>query len=165
MQIDYLDASSKTKIFDWIKEFVGHKNLSGSMCFDFIEDPSTGEMLAIECNPRLHSAIVLMDSRRRQAASALFAAMENIPVKIIATPETDQKHIYWTYNELAKILHGENPINVLKTLVQGRDAVWDLHDPLPFFLLPHLQISSQLWSVILTGKSWSMVNYCLGQLR
>ena len=152
-------------MFDWIKEFVSRMNLSGSLCFDFLEDPVSGEMLCIECNPRLHSAIVLMNSRRKEAAAAINSAMQHIPVDVIATPDPSQKHIYWAYNELAKLFHGENPVTVLSTLLQGRDAVWDMEDPLPFFLLPHLQITSLLWDAFISGDNWSIVNYCLGQLR
>ena len=113
MQIDYDDASYKTEIFNWVSAFISKKRLSGSLCFDFIEDYSSGKMLAIECNPRLHSAIVLMDTRRDKAATAIYDALEqpennNVTrdyVKI-ANPDPQQPHIYWTYNELGKILHG-----------------------------------------------------------
>ena len=70
-------------------------------------------MLCIECNPRLHSAIVLMDSRRKQAARAIYRAMENesITENDIVTPDPNQKNIYWLYNELAKLLHGESKLS------------------------------------------------------
>ena len=70
-------------------------------------------MLAIECNPRLHSNITLMDTRREQAAEAIYSAMEasdinnNEDKQSIAVPDPAQKHVIWTYNELAKLLHGE----------------------------------------------------------
>ena len=81
-------------------------------------------MLAIECNPRLHSNITLMDTRRLQAAEAIYRAMEtnnnniyqametrgmnnSADKQTIAVPDPRQKHIIWTYNELAKLLHGE----------------------------------------------------------
>ena len=113
MQIDYEDASYKTEIFNWVNAFISKKSLSGSLCFDFIEDYSSGKMLAIECNPRLHSAIVLMDSRRDIAATAIYNALEEPEnnnaagnyVKI-ANPDPQQPHIFWMYNELGKILHG-----------------------------------------------------------
>jgi len=174
MQIDYKDGSSKTEIFRWIKSFVAAKRLSGSLCFDFMEHPVTGQMLAIECNPRLHSNITLMDTRRGEAAEAIYRAMEsedmnnNEDEQTIAVPDSTQKHVIWTYNELAKLLHGEGPASVIRTLIQGKDAVWDSSDPLPFFLLPHLQIPSQLVTSLAKGEAaqpWTIVNYCLGQLR
>ena len=72
-----------------------------------------GQMLAIECNPRLHSNITLMDTRREEAAEAIYCAMEagdmnnNEDKQSIAVPDPTQKHVIWTYNELAKLLHGE----------------------------------------------------------
>jgi len=170
MQIDYQDASYKTEIFNWVNTFISKKKLSGSLCFDFIED--SGKMLAIECNPRLHSAIVLMDTRRDIAATAIYNALEQPEnnngtkdyVKIVS-PDPQQPHIYWTYNELAKILHGGNVLTIVKTLIHGRDAVWDWEDPLPFFLLPHLQIPSLLLQAIRKEDKWEIVNFCLGQLR
>ena len=85
-------------------------------------------MLAIECNPRLHSNITLMDTRRQQAAEAIYLAMEtmgmnnknniyqsmetwgmnnNADKQTIAVPDPSQKHVIWTYNEMAKLLQGE----------------------------------------------------------
>ena len=45
MQIDYVDGPSKTEIFCWIEAFVAAKRLSGSLCFDFMEHPVTGETI------------------------------------------------------------------------------------------------------------------------
>ena len=168
MQIDYDDASQKKEIFSWVKTFVSQNNLSGSLCFDFLEDELTGRMLAIECNPRLHSCIVLMDTRSEAAANAIYNAMEDNNNEIeeaIAVPDPEQKHIFWFHNELGKLLGGTSLTEVLSTLYHGRDAVWDTTDILPFFLLPHLQIPSLLWHKIVSGEDWDIVNYCLGQLR
>jgi len=168
MQIDYDDASEKKEIFAWVKSFVSRNKLSGSLCFDFLEDELTGRMLAIECNPRLHSCIVLMDTKREAAAAALYKAMEEDVedlVEAIAVPDPDMKHIFWFHNELGKLLGGTSLSEVLSTLYNGRDAVWDFTDPLPFFLLPHLQIPSLLWDKLLSGEKWDIVNFCLGQLR
>ena len=75
-----------------------------------MQDENSGEMLCIECNPRLHSAIVLMDTRRESAASAIYKAMENetISENEVATPDPNQKDIYWLYNEVSKLSHGES---------------------------------------------------------
>lgn len=168
MQIDYEDASNKAEIFSWVKSFVSQNNLSGSLCFDFIEEKLTGRMLAIECNPRLHSSIVLMDTRNEAAAAAIYKAMEGnneVSEDEIAVPDPEQKHIFWFHNEIGKLLGESSLFQVLTTLYHGRDAVWDIHDILPFFVLPHLQIPTLLWDKIVRGGDWDIVNYCLGQLR
>lgn len=168
MQIDYDDASDKKEIFTWVQAFVSKKKLSGSLCFDFMEHPQTGEMMAIECNPRLHSCIVLMDTQREAAAEAIYKAMEgdnNNTANTIAIPDSNQKHVFWFHNEVGKFFNGSSLFEVISTIIHGKDAVWDVTDPLPFFLLPHLQIPSLLWSTIVSGDKWSIVNFCLGQLR
>ena len=73
----------------------------------FLIDGFSGEMLAIECNPRLHSSITLMDTRREEAARAIYTAMEFGDREELAVPDPTQRRIIWTYNELAKLLHGE----------------------------------------------------------
>ena len=60
------------------------------------------------------------------------------------------------------------PASVMRAVLGSRDAVWDSSDPLPFFLLPHLQIPSQLVARLAQGDAahpWTIINYCLGQLR
>ena len=51
---------------------------------------------------------------------------------------------------------------------RGRDAVWDSCDPLPSLLLPHLQLPALLAASLLRGQAaqpWTILNFCLGQLR
>merc|ERR1711872_223247 len=169
VQIDYDDASDKKEIFTWVKTFVSQNKLSGSLCFDFLEDELTGRMMAIECNPRLHSSIVLMDTESEAAANAIYKAMEDNNndefEENIAVPDPEQKHIFWFHNEIGKLLGGSSLTEVIYTLYHGRDAVWDISDTLPFFLLPHLQIPTLLWDKIASGGEWEIVNFCLGQLR
>ena len=49
------------KIEKWIETFVKETNLSGLLCFDFLEDQAKN-VYCIECNPRPHSAIVTINS-------------------------------------------------------------------------------------------------------
>ena len=49
------------KITKWIETFVKETNLSGLLCFDFLEDQAKN-VYCIECNPRPHSAIVTINS-------------------------------------------------------------------------------------------------------
>ena len=49
------------KIEKWIETFVKQTNLSGLLCFDFLEDQAKN-VYCIECNPRPHSAIVTINS-------------------------------------------------------------------------------------------------------
>ena len=90
----------------------------------------------------------------------------------MAMASATQRPVFWMYNELGKLAHVESVgeagsvfKSVLYCLCGGEDAVFDLHDPLPFFLLAHLQMPVLLWRRIRAGEPWSVLNFCLGQLR
>ena len=51
-------------IQEWVKTFVKNTNLSGLVCFDFLVDKDDN-VYCIECNPRLHSAIVSFESQTK----------------------------------------------------------------------------------------------------
>ena len=46
----------------------------------------------------------------------------------------------------------------------GREALLDVHDPLPFLLVPHLQIASLLLGNLLRGRPWVTVDVNIGKL-
>ena len=102
--------------------------------------------MMLELTPRLHSNIVLLASRRPEAAAAIARALETEETRSDMAPapvvrsEPGQRRVHWTYNELGKVLHGESLLTVLNLLLTGRDAVWDTEDPLPWLLLNHLQV-------------------------
>merc|ERR1719159_131152 len=100
------------------------------------------------------------------------AKMAPVPAPKMATAPASQRPVFWLYNELGKLAHVESVgeagsvlKSILRCLWAGEDAVFDLHDPLPFFLLAHLQMPVQLWQRLRAGQPWSILNFCLGQLR
>jgi len=188
MQIDYEWAKGREdKIFEWTQDFCRKKNITGSICFDFMEDQATGRLLAIECNPRLHSCIVLMKNKLREAGEAYGRALErsadddhnddgadSTPASwttaqdSIVMPETSQSHVTWLYNEIGKLAHvttWREVADIIANVLTSEDAVFDLHDPLPFFVLGHIQLPVLIWAQIKSGKKWNILNFCLGQLR
>ena len=147
-------------------------------------------MLAIECNPRLHSCIVLMKNQMAEAGEAFGRALETssnnevdnvndfTPLSLPTTtgeeenpmvvPSSQQKRVIWLYNEIGKLAHVtgvKEIVDIVKGIVFGEDAVFDLHDPLPFFVLGHVQVPYQIWSFYLSGKEWYVINFCLGKIR
>ena len=51
-------------IQEWVTTFVKNTGLSGLVCFDFLVDKDDN-VYCIECNPRLHSAIVSFESQSK----------------------------------------------------------------------------------------------------
>lgn len=56
IQTNYVSMEHRA-IEKWVEKFVSKTQLSGLVCFDFLVNEK-GEAYCIECNPRLHSAVV-----------------------------------------------------------------------------------------------------------
>lgn len=117
-------------IFEWVKKFVKQNQLTGQIAFDFIETPS-GQIYALECNPRATSGIHLLASHPQFIEAFLNPRMECI------TPHND--HTYML--SVAMLIYGlpaafkeKRLANWLKTFFTGSDVILDFTDPLPFLL-------------------------------
>ena len=165
MQIDY-DVVKHPKIRQWVETFCKAKHVTGFLCFDFLEDGASHEVYCIECNPRLHSSVVSYHMQPT-LARAIHGAMEHpFQLEEAVEPAVNSNHVYWLYNEIAKLGLGQQGIRAfMNTLLFGKEAVWDSSDPLPFFVLNHLQMPIMLLRALISGEMWNVTNYCLGQLR
>ena len=85
IQIDYSVVERK-KFVTGLSNFAKKKQITGFICFDFLECQQSGEIYCIECNPRLHSSVVSyqysseLESAIRDALEA--DINENIHTKI-----------------------------------------------------------------------------------
>jgi hypothetical protein len=71
--------------------------LTGHFSFDFIVD-SEGTLYPIECNPRIHTAIVLLAGYDpSKMAASYFGKKEN---GLICPPETARERFSWTFHAL-----------------------------------------------------------------
>ncbi|GAA4905464.1 putative ATP-grasp superfamily ATP-dependent carboligase [Actinomycetospora succinea] len=150
----------KPEIEEWVRRFVGALRVTGQVSFDFIETPD-GSLVALECNPRTHSAITMFHRDAHALARAYLEDVDGPPL----TPSADSRPTYWLYQELWRLV--SRPASVrerLRVLRAGTDAVFDRDDPLPFLLLHHLQIPSLLLRALVTGKPWIRVDVNIGKL-
>ena len=165
MQIDY-DVTENVKIKEWVEAFCDATKITGLICFDFIEDEMSGEVFCIECNPRLHSCVVSYNMNNGLAESIKAAIEEEALLDKPISPPKDSRHVYFAYNEIAKLALGQQSLaETMKVFASGRDALWDNDDPLPFLLMNIFQMPMMLSYAILNGRRWNITNYCLGQLR
>lgn len=165
MQIDY-DVVKHPEIKKWMETFCKAKRLTGCVCFDFLEDEKTGEVYCIECNPRLHSGVVSYHMQPNLERAICGAMDVQFQLSTAIEPPVSSAHVYWLYNEIAKVgLFQQGLGEFVSTLWTGKDAVLDANDPLPFFMLNHLQMPVMLLQALISGKRWNITNYCLGQLR
>ncbi|KAK9712603.1 hypothetical protein K7432_007046 [Basidiobolus ranarum] len=162
-------AVDKPAIFDWVNKFVKESKLTGQACFDFIE-AENGQIYSIECNPRLHSAITCFYNHSLLADAYLSKQNEGSdgePPKWPIVPLSNARPTYWVYHEMYNLLQTRSLSDLQKwtlQLLEGRDAVLSVNDPLPFFALYHIQIPSLLLMNLLKFKPWIRIDFNIGKL-
>ncbi|MGB6318682.1 MAG: hypothetical protein WBG08_08575 [Litorimonas sp.] len=166
-QINYAHLD-RPDIRDWVERFVDGTDLTGQISFDFIQADDDGRLYAIECNPRTHSAITLFNGQGGLPAAYLGEA--DGPA---LEPRPELRPTYWLYHEIVRLLRtavfGRDPgqpgfRDRLRILANGRDAVFDWRDPLPFFMLHHVHIPSLLIRDLRVGTGWSKIDFNIGKL-
>ena len=142
----------------WVRDFAGRTGVTGQVSFDFMVD-AAGRPLAIECNPRTHSAITLFHDQPAVAAAYLGDGGPTL------TPSPDVRPTYWIYHELYRLL--SNPRDArhrLRVILAGSDAIFDRDDPLPFLVEHHVQIPWLLLGNLLAGTGWIRIDFNIGKL-
>ena len=156
-QVNYAMAD-RPEIRAWVERFVGATRLTGQVSFDFIEEED-GSVLAIECNPRTHSAITMLYDH--DGVAAAYLEDSELPVVV---PTSTSRPTYWIYHELWRLLTGPDRPGRLRTILAGKDAIFDLGDPLPFFVEHHVQVPWLLLRNLLRNGSWIRVDFNIGKL-
>jgi len=157
-------------IQEWVTTFVKATGLSGFVCFDFLVDKNNN-VYCIECNPRLHSAVVSFESQSKmsQLHQSLVCALDDKKDNNYSNKQllklVNKTEVYWFFQEIEKVFTAESSVHRFLDLVQnGKDAVWRADDPVPFFILNFVQIPWYLLVAIVNRTLWTKVNFCLGQV-
>lgn len=162
-QVNY-EQVDHPEIEDWIRQFAKGLNLTGQISLDFIEAADTGKIYAIECNPRTHSAITMFYNHLDVAR----AYLDPEPMPSAVQPLATSRPTYWIYHEVWRLLgHLLSPIQTrqrLQIIFQGKDAIFDWDDPLPFLLVHHWHIPLLLWGNLRHPKEWIRIDFNIGKL-
>ncbi len=162
-QVNY-EHVDRPEIESWIRQFVSSLSLTGQISLDFIRADDSGEMYAIECNPRTHSAITMFYDHPDVAA----AYLDSKPVPQTVQPLATSRPTYWIYHEAWRLLtHLWSPAQTwqrLQIIAQGKDAIFDWDDPLPFLFVHHWQIPLLLWGNLRHPKEWMRIDFNIGKL-
>ncbi len=159
-QVNYQQVE-KPAILDWVSKFVGELNLTGQISFDFIETPD-GQVYPIECNPRTHSAITMFYNHPG-VATAYLEDDHNGPI----FPLPESKPTYWLYHELWRLTEIRSLADLqtwLGKITQGKEALFQFDDPLPFLTVPHWQITLLLLDNLRRFKGWVRIDFNIGKL-
>jgi hypothetical protein len=141
-------------------------NLTGQFCLDLMHTP-TGELLPIECNPRIHSSIVTLEGHRNLGAVLTdpdFKPTSKADI-VMSRPEVNR---YWIMDQIFLMAGFWKPKSCFKlSLAQmfgGSDAILCGDDPMPFLSMYLLQIPSLLALEFLAGTEWLKVDFCIGKI-
>jgi predicted ATP-grasp superfamily ATP-dependent carboligase len=156
-QLNY-EMVDMPEIEAWVKRFVGALKLTGQVSFDFIQ-ADDGRVYAIECNPRTHSAITMFYDHPGVARAYLESGVNEI------TPRAASRPTYWLYHELWRLLKRPSALRqTARTIVRGKEAIFDWADPLPFLMVHHAQIPWLLVENLRHGKDWHRIDFNIGKL-
>ena len=161
-QVNY-EPVEQPAIQAWVATFVAALHLTGQISFDFIQTPD-GTVYPIECNPRTHSAITMFYNHPGLAAAYLQAAPS---AATPMTPRSDGKPTYWLYHELWRLTEIRSWADLrawMQKVTQGKEALYQFNDPLPFLMVPHWQITQLLLNSLWQGKDWIRIDFNIGKL-
>lgn len=162
-QVNYENVD-RPDIENWIRQFAKSLNLTGQVSFDFIQAADDGEIYAIECNPRTHSAITMFYNHPDVAK----AYLQHDALPETVQPLASSRPTYWIYHEIWRLVtHLRSPKLVferLQIIAQGKDAIFDWNDPLPFLMVHHWQIPLLLWGNLQKPKEWIRIDFNIGKL-
>jgi hypothetical protein len=148
----------KPQIRRWVEQFVAALGVTGQLSFDFIE-AADGTVYAIECNPRTHSAITTFYDDPRLASSYIEDG------HAVITPLPAARSTYWIYHELWRLLTQQGGRRErLTSILRGKDAIFSWWDPLPYFMVHHLQIPALLVANLRRRQGWTKIDFNIGKL-
>jgi predicted ATP-grasp superfamily ATP-dependent carboligase len=162
-QVNY-EQIDRPDIEDWIRTFVGSLKLTGQVSFDFMQADDDGEIYAIECNPRTHSAITMFYNHPDVAQAYL--QPEALAQTVV--PLATSRPTYWIYHEIWRLATNLFSLKLtwqrLKIISLGKDAIFDWNDPLPFLMVHHWQIPLLLLGNLRIPKEWIRIDFNIGKL-
>lgn len=141
-------------------------NLTGQLTLDLMHTP-TGELVPIECNPRIHSAVCTLEGHANMGAMLTdpdFTPTSKADI-VLSNPETFR---YWIMDQVllwAGFWKKKNCFRLnLAQMAKGGDAILCGDDPMPFLAMYLLQIPSLLALELIPGTHWLKIDFCIGKI-
>merc|ERR1712151_1231087 len=141
-------------------------NLTGQLTLDLMHT-AAGDMVPIECNPRIHSAVCTLEAHKNIGAA--YTDPDHVPTRdsdiVMSKPETFR---YWVMDQLFLMAGFWKPKNCFKLslseMAKGGDAILAGDDPLPFLAMYLVQIPSLLILEFISGTHWLKIDFCIGKI-
>mmetsp|Transcript_72619 Transcript_72619/g.204713 ORF Transcript_72619/g.204713 Transcript_72619/m.204713 type:complete len:269 (-) Transcript_72619:152-958(-) len=141
-------------------------NLTGQLTLDLMYN-AAGDLVPIECNPRIHSAVCTLEGH--EFLGAAMTDPEHAPASnaqiVTSNPDTFR---YWVMDQIFLMAGFWKPKNCFKLnitdMMQGTDAILHGDDPCPFLAMYLLQIPSLLALEFIAGTTWLKIDFCIGKI-
>jgi len=140
--------------------------LTGQLTLDLMHT-AKGELVPIECNPRIHSAICTLEDHKYLGAVLTDPDFVPSSDEMIATSKPSTLK-YWTMDQLFLKLGFWKAKNCFVLsffeMLCGTDALLHGDDPLPFLAMYLVQIPSLLIAEIAPATDWLKIEFCIGKI-
>lgn len=164
-QVNYENVD-KPEILAWVRHFVKELGITGQASFDFIQ-AEDGNVYAIECNPRTHSAITMFYNHPGVADAFCRDVTYDTSTLYPLQPLSTSKPTYWTYHELWRLtgIRSFQQFQIwFKNILRGKDAIFEIDDPVPFLMVHHWQIPLLLLDNLRRLKGWIRIDFNIGKI-
>lgn len=136
----------------------------------------------IECNPRIHSQMVVycQNSRTMDALGEALVSSgtsrradnQGLSAQSLTGPGEQMRSYYWLFNEVFKLIfpkaYGSSSLRQLVYLTaqdpSSFEADFDPEDPWPFIMRNHFQIPILLLGSVWTGTPWKKCDFNIGKV-
>jgi hypothetical protein len=96
------------------------------------------------------------------------AYLEPDPLPQTVQPLASSRPTYWIYHEIWRLVtHLWSPKLVaerLKIIAEGKDAIFEWDDPLPFLMVHHWHIPLLLWGDLHKTNEWIRIDFNIGKI-
>ncbi|KAF2749285.1 hypothetical protein M011DRAFT_439645 [Sporormia fimetaria CBS 119925] len=151
----------------------GGEAFTGHLAFDFLAESSSAggeELYAIECNPRVHTAVTLFS----ETPELVNAYVNESPSETDVIFPTSPRKYYWIGHDFVTLL--AMPVldafwaqGSWRQVKQGakmfwrhlrgwKDATFEAWDPMPFLVLYHVYWPAMFVRCLVRGTRWTRVN-------
>jgi catechol O-methyltransferase len=175
----YRTLSPSSSLFQKMLKFTervaqdGGEGFTGHIAFDFLVqgEGENQKLYPIECNPRVHTAVVLFSDTPEMADAYLDVFPNRKKREGPIFPRTPCYGYYWVGHDLVTLL-----LMSLLQMVFGGGSLWDVKekgiaflqhllfwkegsfavwDPVPFWVLYHVYWPAQFLRCLIMGQQWS----------
>ncbi|PHH68923.1 hypothetical protein CDD80_7153 [Ophiocordyceps camponoti-rufipedis] len=167
------DSPLSRKMLAFTRAVVG-PDWTGHVSFDFLLGRD-GVLYPIECNPRVHTAVVLFRDTPQLVDEYLrVLSPERDDDDEVLFPSRPRRY-YWVGQDLVEAIFcpllagdvtrlADGIVSFARRVWGSRDGAWEAWDPWPWWWLYHVYWPARFAWMALKGEGWSRVNVSTGKV-